>query len=106
MRRLRRIDPRIFDWLLALAFIVSAIVSAYTLDGRVGPAWLTALVASSSGVAAFVRRSRPIAAIVVWAAGIVILGLWLTPPEKIGGLFFGLLLFTYEVGSRVPGGVR
>ena len=64
MRRLRRIDPRIFDWLLALAFTVSAIVSAYTAEGLVGPAWLTALVASSSGVAAFIRRSRPVAAIV------------------------------------------
>jgi signal transduction histidine kinase len=103
VRRLRRIDPRIFDWLLALAFIVSAIVSAYTADDLVGPAWLTALVASSAGVAAFIRRSRPLAAIVIWAAGIVILGLWLTPPEKIGGLFFGLLLFTYMVGAHVPG---
>ena len=102
MRRLRRIDPRVFDWLLALAFTVSSIVSAYTLDGLVGPAWLTALVASSSGVAAFIRRAHPIAAIIVWALGVVILGLWLTPPEKIGGLFFGLLLFTYIVGSRVP----
>jgi signal transduction histidine kinase len=103
VRRLRRIDPRIFDWLLALAFVVSAIVSAYTADDLVGPAWLTALVASSAGVAAFIRRSRPLAAIVIWAAGIVILGVWLTPPEKIGGLFFGLLLFTYMVGAHVPG---
>jgi signal transduction histidine kinase len=103
VRRLRRIDPRVFDSLLALAFIAAGTASAYTIDDLVGPAWLTALVAASAGAAAFIRRSRPLLAIVVWAAGIVILGLWLTPPEKIGGLFFGLLLFTYEVGSRVPG---
>jgi signal transduction histidine kinase len=103
VRRLRRVDPRVFDALLALAFIAAGTASAYTIDDLVGPAWLTALVASSAGAAAFIRRSRPLVAIVVWAAGIVILGLWLTPPEKIGGLFFGLLLFTYEVGSRVPG---
>ena len=103
MRRLRRIDPRVFDWALAAAFTASAIISAYTADGLVGPAWLTALVASSSGVAAYIRRTRPVAAIVVWAAGVVILGAWLTPPEEIGGLFFGLLLFPYVVGSRVPG---
>ena len=39
----------------------------------------------------------------VWALGVVILAAWLTPPEKIGGLFFGLLLFPYVVGSTVPG---
>jgi signal transduction histidine kinase len=103
VRRLRRIDPRIFDWLLAAAFVVSGIVSAYTTEDLVGPAWLTALVAASAGLAAFIRRTRPVAAIVVWALGVVILGAWLTPPEKIGGLFFGLLLFTYVVGSTVPG---
>ena len=103
MGRLRRIDPRIFDWLLAAAFIVSGIVSAYTTNDLVGPAWLTALAASTAGVAAFIRRTRPVAAILTWALGIVIMALWLTPPEKIGGLFFGLLLFTYVVGSRVPG---
>jgi signal transduction histidine kinase len=103
VRRLRRIDPRVFDWLLALAFTVAAIVSSYTLDGLVGPAWLTALVASRSGVAAFIRRAHPIAAIIVWALGVVILGLWLTPPEKVGGLFFGLLLFPYVVGSQASG---
>jgi signal transduction histidine kinase len=102
MRWLRRVDPRIFDWLLAIAFTASAIVSAYTTKSLVGPAWLTALLASSSGLAAFIRRSRPLAAIVVWALGIVVLGAWLTPPEKIGGLFFGLLLFPYVVGSQVP----
>ena len=103
MRRLRRIDPRIFDWLLAAVFVVSGIVSAYTTDDLVGPAWLTALLASTAGVAAFVRRTRPLGAIVVWALGILVMAAWATPPEKIGALFFGLLLFTYVVGSRVPG---
>ena len=84
-------------------FTVSAVVDAYTTDALVGPAWLTALVAASSGVAAFIRRTRPVTAIFVWALSIVILAAWLTPPEKIGVLFFGLLLFTYVVGSRVPG---
>jgi signal transduction histidine kinase len=78
-------------------------VSAYTTAALVGPAWLTAVVAATSGLAAFIRRTRPVAAILVWAGGVVILAAWLTPPEKIGGLFFGLLLFTYVVGSRVPG---
>jgi signal transduction histidine kinase len=103
MRWLRGIDPRIFDWLLAIAFAVAATVSAYTLKGLVGPAWLTALVGSSAAVAAFIRRARPIGAIVIWALGVVTLAAWLTPPEKVDGLFFGLLLFTYVVGSRVPG---
>jgi signal transduction histidine kinase len=103
MKRLRRIDPRIVDWLLATVFTVSAVVDAYTTDALVGPAWLTALVAASSGVAAFIRRTRPVTAIFTWALSIVILAAWLTPPEKIGVLFFGLLLFTYVVGSRVPG---
>jgi signal transduction histidine kinase len=103
IRWLRRIDPRVFDWLLAIAFVVAAIVSAYTTRYLVGPASLTALVGSSPGLAAYIRRTRPVTAILVWALGVVILAAWLTPPEKVGGLFFGLLLFTYIVGSRVPG---
>jgi signal transduction histidine kinase len=102
VRRLQRIDPRLIDWVLGLAFTASAVVSAATAKGVVGPVWLTALVASSSGLAAFIRRARPVAAILLWGGGIVVLAAFLTPPEKIGGLFFGLLLFPYVVGSRVP----
>jgi signal transduction histidine kinase len=104
MRWLRRVDPRLFDWALALLFAVWATISAYTTDQLVGPAWLTAVVAGgSSGVAAFVRRSHPMGALVSWAAAIIVLAAWLTPPEEIGGLFFGLLLFPYIVGASVPG---
>jgi signal transduction histidine kinase len=104
MRRLRRIDPRIFDWVLALVFAVWATASAYTSADLVGPAWLTALVAGgTSGCAALIHRSRPLEALLVWAAGVVILAAALTPPEAIGGLFFGLLLFPYTVGANVAG---
>ena len=104
MRRLRRIDPRVFDWALALVFAVWATVSAYTVKELVGPAWLTAVVAGgSSGYAAFIRRSRPLEALVVWAGGVVVLAVALTPPEAIGGLFVGLLLFPYMVGANVAG---
>jgi signal transduction histidine kinase len=104
MSRLRRVDPRIFDWGLALVFVVWATLSASTTDHLVGPAWLTALVAGgSSGGAAYIRRSRPIGALVCWTAGVVSLAIWLTPPEEIGGLFFGLLLFPYVVGANVAG---
>jgi signal transduction histidine kinase len=103
MRALRRVDPRVFDALIALTFVVWACASAYTTPELVGPAWLTALVASTSGAAALLRRTRPVAALLVWAAGVWILALWLTPPEDVGGLFFGLLLFPFLVGSRVGG---
>ena len=104
MRWLRRVDPRVFDWGLGLLFAVWATLSAYTTDHLVGPAWLTALVAGgSSGVAAYIRRGRPIPALLVWTAGVVALAIWLTPPEEIGGLFFGLLLFPYMVGANVAG---
>jgi signal transduction histidine kinase len=103
VKRLRRLDPRLLDWALALGFTASAIFSAYTTDELVGPAWLTALVASTAGVAAFIRRSRPVAALLLWAGGVIVLAAFLTPPERIGALFFGLLLFTYVTGRRVPG---
>ena len=103
MRRLRRIDPRIVDWLLAAVLAVSAARRRLATDALVGPAWLTALVAASSGVAAFVRRTRPLTAISVVGARIVILAAWLTPPRRSASLFFGLLLFPYAVGSHVPG---
>jgi signal transduction histidine kinase len=101
---LRRIDPRIFDWVLALVFLVWAVVSAYTTADLVGPASATALVAGiSSAVAAYIRRPHPVAGLLTWSVGVVILAAWLTPPEEIGGLFFGLLLFPYVVGASVPG---
>ena len=104
MRRLRRIDPRVFDWALALLFSVWAAISANVADHLVGPWWLTALVAGgTSGAAAYIRRARPLEGLALWAAGVVALAIWLTPPEEIGGLFFGLLLFPYMVGARVAG---
>jgi signal transduction histidine kinase len=104
MRWLRRIDPRIFDWALALLFFVWAFISGFVADHPVGPEWLTGLVAGgTSGAAAFIRRSRPIEALLLWTAGVVALALWLTPPEEIGGLFLGLLMFPYLVGAHVKG---
>jgi len=104
MRWLRRIDPRVFDWALALLFAVWAVLSTYTSDHVVGPAWLTALVAgASSGVAACIRRSHPRGALLSWSAAVLVLAAWLTPPEEIGPLFLGLLLFPYMVGARVAG---
>lgn len=102
--RIRRMDPRILDWALALIFLVSGVVSGYTTDALVGPAWLTALLAGgTSGVAAYIRRVRPLEALALWAAGVVALAVFLTPPEEIGALFFGLLLFPYTVGANVGG---
>jgi signal transduction histidine kinase len=104
VRALRRVDPRALDWALALLFAVWATITAYTSDHLVGPAWLTALIAGgSSGAAAYMRRARPLAAITSWSAGVIVLAAWLTPPEEIGGLFFGLLLFPYIVGANVAG---
>ena len=93
-----------FDWALALLFAGWATISAYTTDHLVGPAWLTALIAGgSSGAAAYVRRTRPLAALTLWSAGVIVLAAWLTSPEEIGGLFFGLLLFPFMVGANVAG---
>ena len=104
MRWLRRVDPRVFDWALAVLFAGWATLSAYTTDHLVGPAWLTALVAGgTSGAAAYIRRTRPIASLTVWSAGVIVLAAWLTSPEEIGGLFFGLLLFPFMVGANVAG---
>jgi signal transduction histidine kinase len=104
MRWLRRIDPRVVDWGLALLFAGWATLSAYTTDHLVGPAWLTAVVAGgSSGAAAYLRRTHPLAALTIWSAGVIVLAVWLTSPEEIGGLFFGLLLFPFMVGANVAG---
>jgi signal transduction histidine kinase len=104
VRRLRRVDPRVWDWALALMFAIWAGTSAFTVKVVVGPEWLTALVAGgSAGTAALIRRSRPVAALVVFAAGVATLAAWLTPPEEIGGLFLGLLMFPYMVGANVAG---
>ena len=103
MTRLRRVDPRVFDWALALVFFVWAAISAFVADHPVGPDWLTALVAGgTTGVAAYIRRSRPLESLALWAGGVISLAIWLTPPEEIGGLFFGLLLFPYIVGVKLP----
>ena len=104
MRRLRRVDPRVWDWALALMFAIWAGTSAFTVKVVVGPEWLTALIAGgSSGFAAFVRRTRPVLALLSWCGAILVLAAWLTPPEQLGGLFLGLLLFPYMVGANTAG---
>ena len=109
MRRLRRIDPRVFDWALALLFAGWAARSApYTTDQLVGPG-----VADRAGRRRQLRRGRlrpPHAPAArrsrSGSAGVIVLAAWLTPPEEIGGLFFGLLLFPYMVGANVAGRAR
>jgi signal transduction histidine kinase len=104
VRRLRRIDPRVFDWALAIGFATWAAASTYAVDVVVGPEWLTALIAGgSSGFAAYIRRTRPVLALLTWSAAVLVLAAWLTPPEQLGGLFLGLLLFPYMVGANTAG---
>ena len=61
MKRLRRIDPRIFDWVLAIGLAVGGSIEIASRTNLDGPLALNVLADVVVAVAVLVRRRRPLA---------------------------------------------
>ncbi len=103
MRRLRRIDPRVFDWLLALGLGIGGSIEVATKPEIQGPVVLNVLAMACIGVAVLVRRRRPVLGLSIWMGVALVMVAFLTQPSEVSALFLGLMIFPYAVGAHAEG---
>jgi signal transduction histidine kinase len=103
IRRLRRVDPRIVDWVLALGLGIGGSIEVATQAGREGPVWLNVLVVALVAVAVLVRRRRALLGLSIWMGVALFMAAFLTQPSELSALFLGLMLFPYAVGAHTEG---
>ena len=103
MRRLRRIDQRIVDWVLALGLGIGGSIEVATQPDRIGPVWLNVLVVALIGIAVLVRRRRALLGLTIWMGVALFMAAFLTQPSEMSALFLGLMLFPYAVGAHTEG---
>ncbi len=100
---MRRLEPRLIDRLLCVAFFAMFIVDlASTPDWR-GPAWLNILLLACFTPLPLLRRTHPLLAIGLWAGLIVVMASFLTNPYGLTGAFIGLFVYPFAVGAYVEG---
>jgi signal transduction histidine kinase len=103
IRRLRRIDPRIFDWLLALVVGVGGSIEITGKPDLQGPVALNVLAMAVVAVAVLVRRERALLGLSLWMGVALFMAAFLTQPSEMSALFLGLMLFPYAVGAHTEG---
>ena len=103
MRRLRRIDPRIFDWVLALGLGIGGSIEVASKADMQGPLLLNVLATSSVAIAVLVRRRRPLLGLSIWMGVALFMAAFLTQPSEMSSLFLGLMIFPWAVGAHTEG---
>jgi len=103
MSRLRRIDPRVFDWVLAIGLGVGGSIEVATEADRQGPLVLNVLVVACIAVAVLVRRRRALLGLCIWMGVALVMAAFLTQPSDMSALFLGLLIFPWAVGAHTEG---
>jgi signal transduction histidine kinase len=98
-----RRDSIALDAIAAVLLTVAGVVDVLLLDDRRGPEWANVAAVIVLGGLVLGRRWLPIACGYGFAALLVFLSLFLTPPPGVVVVLLGLLLFPYAVGSRVRG---
>jgi len=99
----KRVEPRLVDRLLCLAFLAMFVVDlASTPDWR-GPAWLNIALLAGFVPIPLLRRTQPLVAIGLWGGLIVVMAAFLTNPYGLTGAFIGLFVYPYAVGAYVEG---
>ena len=82
MRRLRRIDPRYWDWLFALVLGVGGIIEIATIDDLRGPLIVNLALVVLVAPAALLRRSRPLVAIGIWGSVALLMAAFSRPSRR------------------------
>ena len=104
VRRLRRIDPRIFDWVLALGLGIGGSIEVAIEGGHAGPARCSTCSRrrrwrSPCSSAAAARCS----ALSIWMGVALFMAAFLTQPSEMSSLFLGLMIFPWAVGAHTEG---
>jgi signal transduction histidine kinase len=103
IRWFRRIDPRVFDWVLALGLGIGGSIEVATKGDLHGPLVLNVLATASVAVAVLVRRRRPVLGLSIWMGVALFMAAFLTQPSEMSSLFLGLMLFPWAVGAHSEG---
>ena len=103
MKRLRRIDPRIFDWVLAIGLAVGGSIEVASKENLEGPLLLNVLATSTIAVAVLVRRRRPLLGLSIWMGVALVMAAFLSQPSEMSSLFLGLMIFPWAVGAHSEG---
>ncbi len=103
MKRLRRIDPRIFDWVLAIGLAVGGSIEVASKENLEGPLLLNVLATSTVAVAVLVRRRRPLLGLSIWMGVALVMSAFLSQPSEMSSLFLGLMIFPWAVGAHSEG---
>jgi signal transduction histidine kinase len=103
----RGVDPRLFDAVLALVFVVIAQVSVWTdwedLAGTEdGPVVVRAAIALTYTAPLAWRRRFPLPVVVVMAAGVASQVLFVEPAASFFGGYVPILIATYSVAAYRP----
>jgi signal transduction histidine kinase len=100
IRRLRRIDPLIWDRVLAGLLALGGTVEVLATDDLRSVAAVLGVLAVSATM--LLRRVRPLAAPALWLAGVVFLSVTGSAPDRMTTPFLTLWILPYAIGNRLP----
>jgi signal transduction histidine kinase len=99
----RRLDPRLLDRLLCVAFAAMFVVDLVSAPDWRGPPWLNIALLACFIPLPLLRRSHPLVAMACWAGLAAAMATFLTNPYGLTGAFIGLFVYPYAAGAYVEG---
>jgi signal transduction histidine kinase len=103
-RRLRRVKPAAWDWLLGAALALGGAIEAQVASGIHGSRAVASVGVAVIGGTVALRRARPLGAMGLWLAGVAGMVAAGTTPTEISTPFLTLFLLPYAAGSRLTRG--
>ena len=100
IRRLRRVDPRVWDRVLAGAIGLAGVAEVLANDELRSASAVVGVLAVSATL--LLRRTRPLAAPVLWLAAVAFLSVTGSEPDEITTPFLTMWILPYAIGSRLP----
>ena len=100
IRRLRRIDPLIWDRVLAGLLALGGTIEVLATDELRSVAAVLGVLAVSATL--LLRRVRPLAAPALWLAGVVFLSVTGSSPDRMTTPFLTMWILPYAIGNRLP----
>ena len=100
---MRRLDPRLLDRLLCVAFAAMFVVDLVSAPDWRGPPWLNIALLACFIPLPLLRRSHPLVAMACWAGLAAAMATFLTNPYGLTGAFIGLFVYPYAAGAYVEG---
>ena len=100
IRRLRRVDPLVWDRVLAGAIAIGGTAEVLAQDELRSVAAVIGVLAVSSTM--LLRRTRPFSAPVLWFAAVAFLSVTGSEPGELTTPFLTMWILPYTIGNRLP----